>query len=247
MRPPLADSHVHLDRYRPADVAEMLDRARSAGVLHFLAVGVDAASSTDAAALAAREPGVRAAVGIHPTRLGPDWSLDALRALIDQPGVAAIGEVGLDDGARAAPLHRQRVFFAACLDLAVERDLPVVLHVVGHHARAQAMLVERQGVRAVVHYFQGDRGLADAYLELGCFISVGKPVTRPARAALREAVGAIPLDRLLLETDTYPLPGRTTEPRDVVEVGQAVAKLQGVGTDAVARATTANYLRLFGR
>jgi TatD DNase family protein len=86
----------------------------------------------------------------------------------------------------------------------------------------------------------------DVY-RLGCHISVGKPVTRPDRVELRKAVRRIPLDRLLLETDTYPLPGRTTEPRDVVEICRAVAELHGVSFEEVAEATTANYLRLFAR
>lgn len=247
MQPILADSHVHFDRYAPVEVTGMLARARAAGVRYFLAIGVDAASSASAAELAGREPDVHAAVGIHPARITAQSTVDALRRLLERPGVGAIGEVGLDDEPRAAPLPIQRAFFAACLDLAAEQSVAVALHVVGYHAEVQAMLAEHPGVRAVVHYFQGGPDLARAYVARGCWISVGKPVTRPGCVALRAAARTIPLDRLLLETDTYPLPGRTTEPRDVVEICQAVAELRGIPPAAVAEATTTSYLALFDR
>ena len=86
-----------------------------------------------------------------------------------------------------------------------------------------------------------------AYLGIGCFISLGKPVTRPERGALREAARHIPLDRLLLETDTYPLPGRATEPRDVAAICQTIATLRALSFDEVATATTQNFARLFGK
>jgi TatD DNase family protein len=122
----------------------------------------------------------------------------------------------------------------------------VVLHVVGAHARAQQVLRAHAPVRAVIHYFVGDAGLAERYLDLGCLIAVGKPATRPSAAGLHEAVAGIPLDRLLLETDTYPLAGRTTEPRDVADVCSAVARIKGLEPAVVAGQTTENFVRLFG-
>jgi TatD DNase family protein len=98
-----------------------------------------------------------------------------------------------------------------------------------------------------VHYFVGDADLARRYLDVGCDISVGKPVTRSENEALRETVTLIPPDRLLLETDTYPLPGRTTEPRDLPLICAAVAELQGASPARVAERTAASFERLFGR
>lgn len=225
----------------------MLARARRVGVRRFLSVGVDEASSAAAVRLAARSRGIMAAVGLHPALV---WghelqtTMAHFRELAQSPGVAAIGEVGLDATAEA-PLELQERFFAVFLALAEELDLAVVLHVVGAHQRAQAMLAAHRTRRAVVHYFQGDATLGDSYLALGCFISVGKPVTRPDQQALREAVRGIPLERMLLETDAYPLLGRTTEPRDIVTVCEAVAELKGTSWAAVAEATTANYRHLF--
>jgi TatD DNase family protein len=97
-----------------------------------------------------------------------------------------------------------------------------------------------------VHYFQGGAELAERYLSLGCSISVGKPVLRLANRALLELVRRIPLERLLLETDTYPLPGRSTEPGDVRSVAEKVAELRGVTVATIADATTANFRRLIG-
>ena len=167
--------------------------------------------------------------------------LGDLRALLDQQP-AAIGEVGLDES--APDLAGQRRFLAACLRLAEEHALPLVLHVVGApaiHEAALALVDEHPAVRTVAHYFVGGPELARRYLKSGCWISVGRPVTRPAEAAVRAAVPTIPPDRLLLETDTYPLPGRTTEPRDVTAVCAAVAELTGRAYEEIAAATTANF------
>lgn len=245
--PSLTDSHVHLDRYTPSALTRMLARARRAGVHHLLTVGVDLESSRAAVALTRRR-GVRAAVGIHPLRsagLDLPAAIADLRALAEHPGVAAIGEVGLDASGPAA-LAEQETVLRAQLELARALDLPVVLHVVDAHAAAQRVLAAYPDRRVVIHYFQGDADLAARYLALGCFLSFGKPVTRSGRTALREAARRAPLDRLLIETDTYPLPGRATEPRDVALVCQALAELRGMAPSEIAAATTANYRALFG-
>lgn len=247
----LADSHVHLDRYPAAEVRAMLRKAADVGVEHLLTVGADRASSEAAITLAWRHSAVSAAVGVHPSRVAetpnPEAEMRTLARLATAPEVMAIGEVGLDDQ-HGGPegLAAQRRFFEGCLDLARDRRLPLVLHVVGAHEDALRHLRPRAPLPAVVHYFVGDARLAERYLELGCLISVGKPVTRPAESALREAAAAIPLDRLLLETDTYPLPGRATEPRDVALVCAAVARVHRIEPAEVAARTTENFLRLFG-
>ena len=172
--------------------------------------------------------------------------LDGLWGLLER-GPAAIGEVGLDAG--APDLDEQRRFLAGCFALAEERALPLVLHVVGDtatHEQALAIARKYPGLRTVAHYFVGGPELARGYLDAGCWISVGRPVTRPTDLAVRAAVPTIPLDRLLLETDTYPLPGRTTEPRDVATVCAAVAELTGQTYEEIAAATTANFARFIG-
>ena len=245
----LADSHVHLDRYPPEAVDGLIERAREAGVELLLSVGLSVESSRRAVTLADRYLGVMAAAGVHPRWLHESDLRDTLTALEDlvgSAGVLALGEVGLEYAPGAAPAEVQRAFLADCLDLAQRRGLPVVLHVVGVHDDALRILAEHHPVRSIVHYFVGDRALAQRYLEAGCLISVGKPVTRPEQVGLREAVTSLPLDRLLLETDSYPLPGRVTEPCHVRDVCRAVADLRGQSVQAVAEATTANLRRLLG-
>jgi TatD DNase family protein len=246
----LADCHTHLDRY-PAPVrAAMLERAAAAGVGLVLVAGVTLASSRRIARLAARLPLLRAGVGLHPLfvrRAVPERTYAALDALAAASAVIAWSELGLDYRAGALPAPAQREVFRRQLLLARARGLSAIVHVVDADADALAVLGETgMGGRAAIHYFVGDRALAERYLRAGLYLSVGKPVTRPENAALRAAVQAVPLDRLLLETDTYPLPGRTTEPRDVSVVADAVAALRSLPAAHVARATSTNLARLLG-
>ncbi len=246
----LTDCHVHLDRYPPGQVAGMLARAEAAGVGLILTAALDAASARRASALARRYPRVRAGVGLHPLWVhGPvparTWA--QLTALAAQPGVVVWSECGLDYRAGHVAPAEQRAAFQRQLELARELGLAAIVHVVDAAADALALLTATgMAVRAAVHYFTGDWALAERYLAAGLLLSVGKPVTRPENATLRAAVRAIPLDRLLLETDTYPLPGRTTEPANVREVAAAVAALHGVPVETVAAATCANLARLLG-
>ena len=248
------DSHVHLDRYSDEEVHRMVLEAEQAGVRQLLTIGTDRDSSRTALTLAGRHPRILAAIGIHPTRLHTlDQRQPPIRLLSDllreaEPTVSAIGEVGLDAG--APDLDGQQRFLAGCVELTAERDLPLVLHVVGEaavHEMALSILAQRPEVRAVAHYFVGGPDLAAQYLEAGCWISVGRTVTRKSEASVRAAVQMIPLDRLLLETDTYPLPGRTTEPRDVATVCAAVAEITGRPYVDVAQTTTANFAVFLGQ
>jgi TatD DNase family protein len=273
----LVDSHVHLDRYSDEQIAGMVARAEAAGAGRLLTIGVDGATSRAALVLASRHRQVLAAVGVHPTRVAegapPPGLLpiamergrgarsrgagEELRGLLGETGsqeairagrLVAIGEVGLDEG--APDLAGQARFLEACVEMALDRDLPLVLHVVGGeaiHERALEIVGRPARVRAVAHYFVGGPDLARRYVEAGCWVSVGRPVTRVADRAVRAAVPTIPLDRLLLETDTYPLPGRTTEPQDVATVCTAVAELTGRSYDEVAAETTANFAAFLGR
>jgi TatD DNase family protein len=245
----LADSHVHLDRYPSGAVPGILERARAAGVGLLLNAALDLETSRRAADLAQLYPDVRAAVGVHPRwlhREDPRQALAEMERELRAGRAVAIGEVGLEYAAGTAPPDVQQAFFAACLGLAQRLDVAVALHVVGADEDALRLLAEAGPVRAVVHYFQGDAALSARYLAAGCSISVGKPVSRPENAALRAAVREVPLDRLLLETDSYPLPGRTTEPRHVADVCQAVAELRGEPVALVASVTTRNTRRLLG-
>lgn len=252
-----ADSHVHLDRYTDEEVAALLARARQASVTRFLTVGVDLASSQQAILLAQQHPGLLAAVGLHPISLAEDFSSqmphsqERLRTLAQHsPQVVAIGEAGIDLLEAHVFLETQRQAFRLQLHLAYELKLPLVLHQQESEAPCQEILQALQQERGealavIVHYFVGDPASASRWLEVGCYISVGRPVTRSDNVALREAVASIPLERLLLETDTYPLPGRDTEPAHILQIAQAVAELKQLPVATIAEQTTANFCRLF--
>lgn len=246
----LSDSHVHLHAY--CDVGELIGRARVAGVELIVGVSVDLPTSRRTIEIARSNDDVVAAIGFHPSHLDAALdrsSLAELGTLARDPTVGFIGEIGLDSVDAKIPLHQQRIAFVAQLELAQTLELPVNLHVRGAFDEAFAAL-EQVGVPeagAVVHYFVGDATLAHRALDLGLYISVGKPVTRLENAQLRQAIAKIPLDRLLLETDSYPLPGRKTEPADVALVAGAVADLFARPTEEIAEATMANLRRLLPR
>jgi TatD DNase family protein len=260
--PHFADSHVHLDRYNDGEVTALLQRAHRAGVTRLLTVGTDLSSSKRALQLARQHPGVSAAIGLHPISVTPaslESELAGLSELAQQhrAEIVAIGESGLDLLEATAPLEAQERAFRFQLRLARELALPLILHQQGAEQPCQQIIQDERSnvgqsgqsgaasVPIIVHYFVGDTASAQRWLALGCAISVGKPVTRPEHTALRQAISGIPLDHLLIETDTYPLPGRTTEPAHIPQIAEAVAMLKQASIKTIAEQTTANYRRLF--
>ncbi|MBI4281045.1 TatD family hydrolase [Candidatus Uhrbacteria bacterium] len=224
------DSHCHVHfRAYDNDRDEVMDRARRAGI-GLITVGTDQATSGAAAALAEREDGVWATVGLHPHHLF-DWYHDQneepeltvesfdperYRSLAGHPKVVAIGEVGLDffripAKAKAEEVRlRQRETFRAQLDLADELQLPVVIHCRDAHAEVRQILQQyldqgKLSRRGVIHCFTGTAAEAEAYLPLGFYVSFSGIITFPPRKSekntLAEAVEKVPLDRLLVETD----------------------------------------------
>ena len=218
------DSHVHLERYSPVEVAAMRSRAGDVGVAALLAISTSLESSRRTVAL---PPEVWRAVGVHPTQadsLTADVhrELDALAGL---PGVVAIGETG-SDAAGPSPAEQRRAFAAQC-DLARHRGLALILHIDGPGAWDElvASAEALTGLRVVRHYFQGGAAEATWHRDHGHYLSFGRPLLRAP--ALQRLARDYPADLLLIETDTYPLPGRTTEPRDLVAVGEQLAVLRG--------------------
>ena len=244
----LADTHAHLhDPAFAADQDAVLDRARAAGVGLVITIGTDVATSREAVALAARHADVYAAVGIHPhdaTTADPD-ALAALARLARAPRVVAIGEIGLDYYRNLSPRDAQLRALRAQLALAHDVGKPVLLHCREAHADLLAELdtAEVRAIGGILHCFSGDLAVAERGLALGLWLSIAGPVTYPNARRLAEVVRAVPLDRLVLDTDCPYLPpqpwrGRRNEPAYLVATATRVAELREVAVEVVAAGTT---------
>jgi len=251
------DSHCHLDPMRFGEaLPDVLARARTAGVTRMTVIGTRAADSEAAADLAAREPGVTAAAGIHPNDVGEieagEW--DRIERLAAAGRVTAIGETGLDWYRTGAPPDLQREYFDRHLRLAQRLSLPVVIHTRDSIRDVLDMLHDaaaRGPLRAILHSFTGTPADAGEALDLGCHLGFAGMVTFRSSAALREVARTVPADRLLVETDSpflapEPLRGRRNEPANVVHTARCLALARNEPLEALAAATTANARRLFG-
>ena len=241
------------------DRDEVLERAARVGVTRMIVTGTTVAGSARAIELAASRPGLYATAGIHPHHASEldDHAIEALRELAAAPRVVAIGECGLDFFRNFSPPDRQEQAFAAQLELAAECRLPVFLHQRDAHERFTATLETYRDrlVGGVAHCFTGGPTELEAYLELDLYIGVTGWLCDERRgAALREALPGIPLDRLLIETDSpYLLPrdltpkprNRRNEPAFLPHVLERVAAGLGITPEEAARAATANTERLF--
>ncbi|MHB8420869.1 MAG: TatD family hydrolase [Myxococcales bacterium] len=255
----LVDSHCHIDGPEyDADRAEVVARAKDAGLRKAVVIGLwrgprDFGRSLE---VAREHPGwAFPTVGVHPHDCArvpeADWA--ALAELAARPEVVAVGETGLDYHYDHSPREAQRAAFERQLELARTLGKPATVHLREAHADCLAILRGSRlgaGPGAVVHCFSEDRAAAEDYLALGLYLSIAGIVTFKTAEALRRAVEAIPLDRLLVETDSpwlTPVPhrGQRNEPARVALVVQRIAEVKGVSADEVAAQSSANAERLF--
>ncbi|MDQ7820549.1 MAG: TatD family hydrolase [Armatimonadota bacterium] len=248
------DSHVHLDDPAfDADRDAVLRRAREAGVRGCVTVGSDVASSRTAVALAERYPDVYAAVAIHPHQAGdagPD-ALAHLRALLAHPRVVAVGETGLDYARNEVPRDVQREAFVAHLRLSRETRRPVIVHCRAAWDDVCTLLARERPPGVVLHAFSGSPELAADAARRGYMVSLAGPVTFPTARVPVEVVRVVPLEMLLVETDSpvlapQPWRGRRNEPAFLEAVVRRIAEIRGMDPAEVARITTDNARRVFG-
>jgi TatD DNase family protein len=244
-----------------ADREQVIERARAAGVASMIVTGADLESSRSAAQLARAHPQVLfATAGVHPHHaesLEPP-TLAALRELLAQPQVVAVGECGLDYYRNFSPHAAQRRAFESQLRLAAESGRPVFLHQREAHADFVALVREfrPQLSAAIAHCFTGSAAELEAYLELGLSIGITGWFCDERRGAhLHELVRRIPVDRLMLETDAPYLMPRDLKPRPnthrnepmfLPHIGAAVAAARGESAELCARHTTAHARAFFG-
>jgi TatD DNase family protein len=254
------DSHCHIAGPEFADdLPEVVERARAAGLSR--AFVILAADDEPELAQAARVrelwPDVRFAIGVHPHAAGkfPD-GLEAARrvetAIDAQPLARAVGEIGLDYHYDFAPREAQHAVFRAQIRLARERRLPIVIHTREAEDDTFAILAEERAteIGGVFHCFTGGRAMARRALDIGFHLSLAGIVTFPRAVELQEVARMVPLDRLLVETDSpflspVPFRGSRNEPARVTRVAEVVASLRGEDPGEVARAAAANFDRLF--
>lgn len=251
----LVDSHCHLDFPELAEgLPGVLERMRAADVTHALTISTTLATFPAVQALAAREANVWCSAGVHPDerRDGREVALDELCAMAREPRVVAIGETGLDYYRVEGDTEWQRERFRVHIRAARRSRKPLVIHTRAAAEDTLRLMREEGAGEAggVMHCFTERWEVAEAALALGFHISFSGIVTFKNAAEVREVARRVPLERMLVETDSpylAPVPhrGKTNEPGFVRHVAEEIARLRGVSLEAIAEATTGNFFRLF--
>ncbi|MDP2205266.1 MAG: TatD family hydrolase [Alphaproteobacteria bacterium] len=256
----LVDSHCHLDYpdFAEEGVAEIVGRARSAGVQQMLTICTQIAHFDRIRAVADAFPYIHCTVGTHPHHAAEEAEVSLstadIVALTKLPKVAGIGETGLDYYYDYAPRDVQQRVFENHIAAGLETDLPLVIHT--RDAEEDTMRILREAgqgkARGVMHCFSGTKWLAEQALDIGFYISFSGIITFKKAEELREVVRRTPLDRILVETDSpylAPVPkrGKRNEPSFVVHTARMVAELKGVSYEDIVHQTGENFFNLFGR
>ena len=257
----MIDSHCHLaDEIFRADFVEVISRSKEAGLERVLVIleGGNQEEEAQASRAHALWPELRVSVGVHPHQAAgfsanPDHAATVVREQIFRmPFARAVGEIGLDYHYDYSPRLVQQAVFRGQMELARELKLPVVIHT--READTDTLeILERAGggdVQGVLHCFTGTAALATAALDLGFYLSFAGILTFPKAADLREIARQVPLDRLLIETDSpflAPVPhrGKRNEPARMLHTAETLAALKEISLAELDRATTANFHALF--
>ena len=255
----LVDSHCHLDRIDLTPYEGSLDAALAAaharGVTRMLCIGVDRGNAEAVCAIARNHDGVYASVGVHPLDIADELeTVESLCELADRPEVVAIGETGLDYYYSKDKTEQQQISFRAHLRAASRLCKPVIVHT--RDARDDTLASIREAgnadVGGVLHCFTESWEMARAAIDMNYWISFSGIITFKNAEELRDVVRKVPLDRLLVETDSpylapVPFRGKKNEPKYTREVAECVAALKGVSFEELAEITSANFDRLFLR
>ena len=251
----LIDCHTHLDQFADDEVSQILDRARAAGVGLVVSAGVTVESSARSVEMSSKFPDLFSGVGIHPMDLSGRVDEDTcgrLRQLATSTKkVLVMSEIGLDFTERAPDRVLQYEAFRAQVRLARELGLPVVFHSREAHEDTLRVLREERAyeVGGAMHYFQADLKSAQRAIDLGFYVSLARPLLRLPH--LQRVAAALPLERIVLETDAAPQPFKAkrqnwTEPRHTRDIAQKLAELQGRPLEETEAVTSQNFLSMIG-
>ncbi|RXJ74907.1 metal-dependent hydrolase [Veronia nyctiphanis] len=252
----LVDSHCHLDKLdyeqQHGDVADVLEKAKERGIDYFLSVGVTLDSFPKMMDMIRPYENVFASCGVHPLDIEQGFDFEELKALASDERVVAIGETGLDYHYQPELAEKQQDIFRQHVRLAVELKKPLIIHT--RMAREDTLRILREEnakeVGGVLHCFTESLEMAEAAIELGFYISISGIVTFKKAEELKEVVRRLPLERLLVETDSpylapVPYRGKQNQPAYTHEVAAYIASLKGTSFETVAEVTTDNFFRLF--
>lgn len=254
----LVDSHCHLDFDSfDEDRAETIQRALDAGVGTIVTICTRLSRFEEVRNIARSNDRIWCSVGIHPHQVAEEVRAETknLVALAADPKVVGIGETGLDYFYDTSPRDDQQTSFRAHIAAARETGLPLIVHTRDADEDMAAILTDEYAkgpFPGVLHCFTSGRKLAETALELGFYISLSGIITFKNAEDIREIIRDVPLDRLLVETDSpflAPIPnrGKRNEPSFVVHTAEKAAEIKGITTDALAEATTDNFFRLFSK
>jgi TatD DNase family protein len=256
----LVDSHCHLEypEFAEEGLDKVIARAQALGVGRFLTICTRIAEFDRVYAVAKQFDCIDCTVGTHPHHAVEEKELQVTAAEIisytHDPKVVGIGETGLDYHYNHSPVDEQKKVFATHIEAAVATDLPLIVHTRNADDDTARILrdVGQRKARGVIHCFSGGMNLAEQSLDLGFYISLSGIITFKKADELRAVAKYVPLDRLLVETDSpylAPLPhrGKRNEPSFVVHTAQMLAEIKNISIEEVTQATTANFFRLFNK
>lgn len=251
----LIDSHAHLDDSRfDRDRDKLIKSLKELGVDLVINPGADLNSSIKAVSLSEKYDNIYAAVGVHPhsAKEMDESTIEILKSFTNREKVIAIGEIGLDYYYDNSPRDIQQKRFIEQLNLAKEVDLPVIIHTREATKDTFHILKEAQdgNLEGVMHCFSGSVEMAMEYIKLGFYISLAGPVTFKNARVSKEVAKAVPLDKLMIETDApyltpEPYRGKRNEPFYVRYVAGTIAELRGISFEEVAKQTSENTKKLF--
>jgi TatD DNase family protein len=253
----LVDSHCHLDRldlnYLQQNLQQLLAFAREQGVIHFLCVGIDLENFSKVLNIAQHYADISASVGLHPTeQAAKEPTFSELLALARHPKIVAIGETGLDYYRDETKKAEQQARFRKHIQIAIELDKPLIVHTRQAREDTMRILQEERArkVGGVLHCFTEDLAMAYAALEEGFYISFSGILTFKNAQELQSIAQQIPLERILIETDSpylapHPFRGKPNQPAYVRYVAEKLAELRQLPLEKIAAQTTDNFFRLF--
>jgi TatD DNase family protein len=255
----LVDSHCHLNYIGIKErLSEILARAKNAGLVRLQSISTQRSDWTELARLAKEYPEIFYSIGLHPLNLITEEKItlsELISTINSDAKINSLGETGLDYYKGAEHQEAQQESFKIHLEAAQETGLPVIVHTRDAEKDTYDILnsaMKKKPLKGVLHSFTGSQKLAEAALELGLYISASGIITFKSAGNLREIFAKVPLNRLLIETDSpflapVPYRGQVNEPTWVIEVAKVIASIKGITLDEVAAKTTKNYFELFNR